>query len=411
MIKDKLGWTLCKASNDVEDKASAVTPLLLRVDFKEDWILLTLPVPTNQLAGGLDGYSKSESTALKNDIDDMTSKETNGHPPVNSAAFTVQEGLMKIDGSFLGGRGHILRSAATYAAVLGISVSIQNVRAGSIETGLQQRDIAFLDGLKKIVGGKIDGGLVGSSRVSFLSNTSDLDSSSFTVTTRWAVTHAVQAMLPAMLARSAALGGSEVEVCFKGSTNLCHPKEGGFEILPQIEYVKLVLLPMLRRLFGITVTLDVRRKGFASDGEVWLRVSTFQWPLPCFDLVERGEVATLSGIIYSSAGIPRNVPKRFMKGEFRKKDAGAAVVFKETLGEVPRHFTFQSETTSVFAAGCEGCGLVLCITTTTGCCFGGDSMGRKGVAAEMVGEEAARQALHGWQRGGCADEHLEERGR
>jgi len=220
-------------------------------------------------------------------------------------------------------------------------------------------------------------------------------------------------MIPAMLARSAALGGSEVEVCFKGSTNLCHPKEGGFEILPQIEYVKLVLLPMLRRLFGITVTLDVRRKGFASDGEVWLRVSTFQWPLPCFDLVERGEVATLSGIIYSSPGIPRNVPKRFLKGECRKKDAGAEVVFNEALGKVPRHFTFRESEigTSTGTSGISsvaGCGLVLCITTTSGCCFGGDSMGRKGVAAEMVGEEAARQALHGWQRGGCADEHLED---
>jgi RNA 3'-terminal phosphate cyclase (ATP) len=264
-----------------------------------------------------------------------------------------------------------------------------------------------LEGLTKLAGGKIQGGTVGSPFVTFHSSASNLDCDSFVINTgSGALTHAVQAALPVMLSRSAALGGSEVEVCFRGATNLCRWNgEGGFEILPPIEYMKLVLFPVLRRLFGITLALDVRRKGFGSLGEVFVRASADQWPLPCFEMLDRGEAASLSGVTYSSAGIPRNVLSRFLQGQLRKKDAGAAIVFKEALPPLPQHFTCQGDLPNDDGVAC---GLVLAIITTSGCCFGGDSMGRKGVAAEAVGEEAARKAVLAFQRGGCADEHLED---
>lgn len=350
------------------------------------------------------GAESVPSVSLKN-----SRSNANGKASISaSAACTIDGGILKIDGSFLGGGGHILRSAMTYAAVLGISVGVNNIRSGSGEAGLQSRDLAILEGLKKIGGGKLQGATVGSSSVSLLPSTSNLDSDSWVINTgSSALTHAMQAVLPVMLSRSAAMGGSEVEVCFRGATNLCRWNgHGGFEILPQIEYMKLVLFPMLRRLFRITLALEVRRKGFASGGEVWLRASTYHWPLASFEMLHRGEVSSLSCVTYASTGIPRNVLGRFLQGQLRKKDAGAAVVLKEALPPLAHHIMHQGDLP--MDDDNVACGLVLSILTTTGCCFGGDSMGRKGVAAESVGEEAARKAVLAFQRGGCADEHLED---
>ncbi|CAJ1378686.1 unnamed protein product [Effrenium voratum] len=144
----------------------------------------------------------------------------------------------------------------------------------------------------------------------------------------------------------------------------------------------------------------------AGGGEVAVRASTCQWPLHCCELLSQGTVASISGAAYSSAGIPKNVLGRMMKGQLRKREAGAELFLNERYPATPCHFNCKGGIPS--AHGADACGLVVAITTTTGCCFGGGSMGRPGVAAEVIGEEAARAAVRSLQGGGAADERLEE---
>ncbi|XP_014665925.1 PREDICTED: RNA 3'-terminal phosphate cyclase-like [Priapulus caudatus] len=46
--------------------------------------------------------------------------------------------------------------------------------------------------------------------------------------------------------------------------------------------------------------------------------------------------------------------------------------------------------------------------TTTGCRFGGSALGKRGVEAHEVGQEAAQQLLSNLKHGGCVDEHLQD---
>ena len=422
----QLGWSF-SGENGVN------SDLTISVDFKEDWILLGISAkrtPFSQLESMsaqtgknvepetvvVNGYEKHSinSSHMKTSPSDLSEVKEEALSMTVRVSEVVKDGTV-IDGSFLHGGGQILRTAMVYGAALESAVCVEQVRGSE---GLQQRDLAILEGLRKISGGKLHGDFLGSSSVSLSFSSSNIpDTTGLIIDTGCGVVaHAIQTMIPLMLAQSLSLGGSEVEVIFKGATNASRLNgQGGLEISPQIEYIKLVLFPILRRLCRITLDLHVRKKGFERGGEVVVRASTDRWPLPSFELLERGEAATISGAAYSSTGIPQNVLGRFVKGQLRKKDAGAEVIFRELgennselgqMNQIPLHFTWESEIPSEQAT----CGLVVAITSTTGCCFGGDSMGRKGVAAELVGEEAARAAVLAFQRGGCADEHLEDRG-
>ncbi|CAJ1378683.1 unnamed protein product [Effrenium voratum] len=400
VITASLGWVL-------DDQAE----LKLNAYFQDDWILLgfkALPAECSLQAcqehsPAGDGCASPELVSASN----ASVMQALGAalPPASES-----QGLVKIDGGFLQGGGQIVLCAATYAALLGAAVDIDHVRGCCSDAGLKQRHIAVLEGLRKLAGGSIHAEIEGTV-VAFRpgTGTCDIDSNSFVVDTGTsALTEAVQALLPIMLARSHAIGGSEVEVIFKGGTNVCQLNHAGlFEVAPQVEFLQMVVFPMLRRLFGVSLGLQVRRRGFSQGGgEVAVRASTCQWPLHCCELLSQGTVASISGAAYSSAGIPKNVLGRMMKGQLRKREAGAELFLNERYPATPCHFNCKGGIPS--AHGADACGLVVAITTTTGCCFGGGSMGRPGVAAEVIGEEAARAAVRSLQGGGAADERLEE---
>merc|ERR1712151_847364 len=100
----------------------------------------------------------------------------------------------------------------------------------------------------------------------------------------------LQTALPVMLARSAALGGADVVATFRGGTNVASaplsdaPSAGLFHVgAPQVEYTQLVLFPMLQRLFGLRLELDLQRRGFLrGGGEITVRASAPCWPLQSF---------------------------------------------------------------------------------------------------------------------------------
>jgi len=71
---------------------------------------------------------------------------------------------------------------------------------------------------------------------------------------------------------------------------------------PSIEYIEYILLPFLKTHFNVKVQLDVRSRGFSSQGggEVFLRIERLKKPLPCVEVLDRGEVVEFTGVIWSS---------------------------------------------------------------------------------------------------------------
>ncbi len=78
---------------------------------------------------------------------------------------------------------------------------------------------------------------------------------------------------------------------------------------PPVDYTKYILLPFLKKHFGIECDLDVRKRGFSSHGggEVFVTISPMEYKLKCISLLDRGEITSFTGIIWSAKQEYKNV--------------------------------------------------------------------------------------------------------
>jgi len=105
-----------------------------------------------------------------------------------------------------------------------------------------------------------------------------------------------QSALPVLL-----FAPHETKVILRGGTDVNKS--------PVIDYTKHILLPFLKKHFGIECDLDVRKRGFPSygGGEVFVRISPLEHKLKCISLLERGEITSFTGIIWTARQEYQNV--------------------------------------------------------------------------------------------------------
>jgi RNA 3'-phosphate cyclase len=159
---------------------------------------------------------------------------------------------IEIDGSWGEGGGQIARTAVGFSCALGKSVSVRNIRKGRRQPGLKAQHLAGMKLAAEMCDAEVSGLDIGSTEVEFSPRNNLGGAFSSDVGTAGSVSLVLQTcMLPAITAR--------------GPTDLTIG--GGTDVpwSPPIDYLRMVILPLLRRM-GVDAEISVVQRGFYPAG-------------------------------------------------------------------------------------------------------------------------------------------------
>jgi RNA 3'-terminal phosphate cyclase (ATP) len=211
----------------------------------------------------------------------------------------------------------VLRNASAYACIRRKPVHISKIRGKRHVPGLKQQHLSGLQLLAKISGGLLEGGRVESSEILLRPGKEGIMEGEFTSDQPGAgylspspiydaddssTTLVFQSALPVLL-----FAPHETKLVLRGGQNV--------QKSPAIDYTKHILLPFLKKHFGIECNLDVRKRGFSSHGggEAFITISPLEYKLKCISLLDRGEITSFTGVIWTARQEYHNVTPPFFK--------------------------------------------------------------------------------------------------
>jgi RNA 3'-terminal phosphate cyclase (ATP) len=290
--------------------------------------------------------------------------------------------MIEVDGGMLEGGGQIVRTCIALAALTGKDVRIQKIRANRPNPGLQAQHVIAAKVLAALSNAETEGLVQGSMDLVFRPRGRVAGRFSFDVGTAGSIPLILQALMPC-----AAFAPGRVELDLTGGTDV--------RWSPSIDYVRVVVIPMLR-LMGYVTTLTVHRRGHYPKGGG--RVSIIVEPsrmLNAIKLLDRGEFVSLEGISHC-VKLPSHVAQR---------QAFAAARKLQPVGIEPK-IAVEAYSAAQDPHFAPGSGITLLLKSSSASIIGADSIGERGKPAETVGEEAAAKLLAEIQSGAPVDRHL-----
>ncbi|MEM3059346.1 MAG: RNA 3'-terminal phosphate cyclase [Methanomassiliicoccales archaeon] len=267
--------------------------------------------------------------------------------------------MIEIDGSYGEGGGQLLRMAVALSALTKKEVRVFNIRAGRPNPGLAPQHLAAVKGVATISNAEIGGALAGSKELIFHPGTIRGGRYKIDVGTAGSITLVMQAcLLPSSLAEA------ETVLEISGGTNV--------KWSPSIDYYKLVFLPLLEKI-GIKAKLSIVSRGFYPEGggRVVVEVTPTSKFKP-LHLDDRGILSEISGICFSQ-NLPEHISRRM------------ALSAKKALIDISDAKILTESSTGIST------GAGICIAANfENTVLGSDTLGERGVPAEAVGLEAAR---------------------
>ncbi len=288
----------------------------------------------------------------------------------------VQMETLEIDGSFGEGGGQLLRTALYFSIALKKAIHVSKIRAGRQIPGLRQQHSATLHILREISNGMLEGGEVGSTELRFVPGRMHDSSIRVDLGTAASITLVLQALVPAV-----ALSGSSLNASFVGGTDVPWS--------PTSDYLTRVERPAFATV-GIDFEYTVGRRGYyprgGGTGDAVIS--------PCAEvkallLPERKQAQHVS-LASRCGGLPRHVAER--------QASAASSLLKQKGVEVESSTVSAEESTSP--------GSSILISLIDGCFIGADGLGRKGVPAERVGEDAAVRFVAEFASGASVGQNL-----
>ena len=279
--------------------------------------------------------------------------------------------LIEVDGSYGEGGGQILRSAVAISAILGKGVVIKNIRKGRPKPGLSVQHIKSIELSGKLCNATIEGLAQGSTEVCFIPEAIVGGYHKLDIGTAGSITLVLQSVLPI-----ACFAPGQVIFEITGGTDV--------KWSPPYDYFKHVTLPALR-LFGVDITTTLIRRGFfpRGDGKAIITLGPSVIHGADISIPSKGEIMGVS----ASSRLPPHVVER---------QAKSAKEFLKTkgldVGDIELDIRDEPSTGSS-------------ITLYRGF-LGASSLGERGIRAEKVGSEAAKNLYDEIRTCAAVDEHL-----
>ncbi len=284
-----------------------------------------------------------------------------------------------IDGSRGEGGGQIIRTALALSAATGQSFEIKGIRAKRPLPGLRPQHLAAIRAVGLACGARVGGAFDGSEELRFEPEAIAAGEFNFEIATAGALTLVLETVLVPLA------GASEPSrVSVTGGTHVPWS--------PSFEYVARHWAAAVGETLGLTLSLQLERAGFYPPGGGCARASVEPWKRPStkVDLEERGALVKVRGVS-GACRLKRNVAER-------QRQAAAERLWEE------RRIEADWETLSPSAASPGSFILLEAVFERSRAAFG--FLGERGLAAEIVGDRAARALLKFLNGEGAVDPHL-----
>jgi RNA 3'-phosphate cyclase len=281
--------------------------------------------------------------------------------------------MLSLDGSYGEGGGQILRTALSLAALTGVPVRIEGIRAKRSKPGLRPQHLTAVQAVARVSQAEVTGAYLGSQALTFRPRTPQgghyLFDVAETTGSAGAVTLVAQALLPPLVRVK-----SPATVILKGGTHVPWS--------PPAHYLSQVFLPALAAM-GAEVEMTLERWGWypRGGGEVRLTIrgarplTGVQWRTPAASSAFRA--------LSAAAQLPEHVARR------------QAARLTACLG--------QAMPVEIIPAGGQDPGSLVFLW---GPQAGFSALGARGKPAEQVADDAA-EAYLAWRSSGAAlDRHL-----
>ena len=171
--------------------------------------------------------------------------------------------MLSLDGSYGEGGGQVLRTALSLAALTGVAVRIEGIRAKRSKPGLRPQHLTAVQAVARVSQGEVTGARLGSQALTFKPRTPQGGHYCFDVAettgSAGAVTLVAQALLPPLLKAE-----SPATVILKGGTHVPWS--------PPAHYLSHVFLPALAAM-GAEVEMTLERWGWYPRGGGEVRLS------------------------------------------------------------------------------------------------------------------------------------------
>ena len=279
-----------------------------------------------------------------------------------------------IDGSQGEGGGQILRSTLALSMCTQTPVRIDNIRAGRKKPGLSRQHVTCVQASQAICEAEVSGAELGSQSLTFNPGKIQSGEYEFPISTAGSSCLVFQTVLPALL-----LAKHKSVIHLTGGTHNM--------MAPSVDFIQHCFVPALR-LMNIQISTELKTYGFfpVGGGEWTATIEPISSVTP-LKLVERGEIQ--QSAVVTQANLERHIAERELQQVQKRLGLDDAAL---SINEV--------------TAPCPGNILSIILKQADGTAELIDSIGRIGLPAERVADNAINEAKRYLRSTAVVGEHL-----